>query len=115
MNVVGIENISAGELHYEIQRGGRFVIFQYCVSLLVITFKRPTSVYFIRTGQNATVKGIPWTLVSLLAGWWGIPWGPIYTVQSIWKNCKGGVDVTESIVKALVPPGAGQAKAATAD
>ncbi|MCB0698127.1 MAG: hypothetical protein KDC07_12230, partial [Chitinophagaceae bacterium] len=23
---------------------------------------------------------------SLVAGWWGIPWGPIRTLQSIWIN-----------------------------
>ncbi len=29
-------------------------------------------------------------LVSGLFGWWGIPWGPVYTLQTIGKNSAGG-------------------------
>jgi hypothetical protein len=69
--------------------------------VVVITFKRPTDIYFIRPGENAVVKGLPFTLLSLVAGWWGIPWGPIYTVQSFITNFKGGKDVTQSVVASL--------------
>jgi len=27
-------------------------------------------------------------------GWWGIPWGPIYTVQVLLNNLRGGVKQT---------------------
>jgi hypothetical protein len=37
----------------------------------------------------------------LVAGWWGIPWGPIYTIQSVYKNSKGGIDITPSVVETL--------------
>jgi hypothetical protein len=37
-------------------------------------------------------------LISLLFGWWGIPWGPIYTVTSLFKNFGGGRDVTKEIM-----------------
>lgn len=90
-----------GELEFEIQRGGKFVYFQYCVSVIVVTFKRPTDIYFIRAGEKAITKGLPFTLLSLVAGWWGIPWGPIYTVQSFITNFKGGKDVTQSVVESL--------------
>jgi len=64
-----------GELEFELQRGAKFVLFQYCVSVIVLTFRRPSDIYFIRQGENAVVKGLPFTLLSLVAGWWGIPWG----------------------------------------
>lgn len=102
--IVGLEDIrSDGELHLELQRGGNFVIYQYCISLLVITFKRSSNVYFIRPEENTIVKGLPFTLLSLLFGWWGIPWGPIYTIQSIWVNFKGGRDVTQEIMPSMIP------------
>jgi len=100
--IIGLEEIrSGGHLQQEIQQGGKFVIYQYCISLLVITFKRPSNIYFISHESNAVVKGLPFTLLSLLLGWWGIPWGPIYTIQSVWINFKGGRDVTNEVAASL--------------
>ncbi len=100
--IVGLEGIqSGGHLQQEIQQGGKFVMYQYCISLLIITFKRPTNIYFIRHDDSAVVKGLLFTLLSFLLGWWGIPWGPIYTIQSIWVNFKGGRDVTNEILASM--------------
>jgi len=40
MKIKGIETLSPDQLRHEIERGGRFVIFQYCISIVVLTFKR---------------------------------------------------------------------------
>lgn len=97
--IIGLEDIqSDGQLQQELQQGGKFVMYQYCISILILTFKRSSNVYFIRQEENAVVKGIPFTLLSLVLGWWGIPWGPIYTVQSVWVNLKGGRDVTQELM-----------------
>src|SRR5687767_8709049 len=96
--IIGLEDIkSDGELQQEFGQGGKFVMYQYCISILILTFKRSSNVYFIRHDENSVVKGLPFTLLSLLLGWWGIPWGPIYTIQSIWVNLKGGRDVTQEL------------------
>ena len=42
----GIEGMKNGELEFEIQHGGKFVLFQYCISIIVITFRRPSDIYF---------------------------------------------------------------------
>jgi hypothetical protein len=97
VKIRGIEGMRAGEIEFEIQRGARFVLFQYCISVIVLTFRRASDIYFLRQGENAATKGLPFTLLSLVAGWWGIPWGPIYTVQSVYNNSRGGKDVTESV------------------
>ena len=102
--ISGIEGMSADQVRFELDRGGRFVLFQYCVSLLVVTFKRPSPIYFIRAGESAFGKSIGFTLLTLVAGWWGIPWGPIYSVQSIYRNLSGGKDVTKEITVALKSP-----------
>ena len=52
-------------------------------------------------GKMRWRRGLPWTLLTLLAGWWGIPWGPIYTIQSLVVNLKGGKDVTASLAAQL--------------
>ena len=94
------------QVEFEIQRGAKFVVFNYCISIIVLTFRRSSSIYFIKPGENAIVKGLPFTLLSLVAGWWGIPWGPIYTIQSIYKNCQGGTDVTQKVLPSVSKPAA---------
>jgi hypothetical protein len=102
--IIGLEGLSADQVRFELQRGGRFVLFQYCVSIIVVTFKRSSPIYFIRAGENPFGKGIGFTLLTLVAGWWGIPWGPIYSVQSIYRNLAGGKDVTKEVAAAFVSP-----------
>jgi len=97
----GIEGMKSGELEFEIQRGGKFILFQYCISIVVLTFRRPSAIYFLRQGESAVTKGLPFTLLSLVAGWWGIPWGPIYTIQSVYNNSRGGKDVTQAVIQSL--------------
>lgn len=100
--IVGLEDIkSGGHLQQEIQQGGKFVVYQYCISLLVITFKRSSNIYFISHDGSAMVKGLPFTLLSLVLGWWGIPWGPIYTIQSVWVNFQGGKNVTNEVLASM--------------
>jgi hypothetical protein len=99
--IKGIEEMKHGALEFELQRGAKFVLFQYCVSVIVLTFRRPSDIYFLGQGENAVMKGLLFTLLSLAAGWWGIPWGPIYTIQSIYNNSRGGKDVTQAVVNSL--------------
>jgi hypothetical protein len=101
MAIQGLGNMSPDQLRFEIQRGAKLVRYQYCVSLLVITFRRSSEVYFIPAGESAISKGLPWTLVTLVAGWWGIPWGPIFSIQSLITNFKGGKDLTAEIGAAM--------------
>jgi hypothetical protein len=103
MKIVGIERMSAQELHEAVSRGGRFVVYQYCISVLVMSFRRSSSVHFVPAGASAAKKGAPFSLLSLLAGWWGIPWGPIWTISTVYRNSAGGVDVTHGVMHALAP------------
>lgn len=49
--------------------------------------------------SHTTAKhSIGYTLLTLLFGWWGIPWGAIYTIDSIYTNHTGGKDVTKEII-----------------
>jgi hypothetical protein len=104
IKIHGIEGMNQGELEFELQRGGKFVLFQYCVSVIVLTFRRPSAIYLIRGGESALAKGLPFTLLSLVAGWWAIPWGPVYTIPSVYSNSCGGKDVTQAILNSLLQP-----------
>ncbi|MCA9163955.1 MAG: hypothetical protein KDA62_13295 [Planctomycetales bacterium] len=101
MQIHGIEHLTVQQLADELERGGRFVYFEYCISLVVLTFKQPTGVYFIRGGESAFARGLPFTLISFFFGWWGIPWGPIYTIWSFVTNFGGGKDVTREVLASI--------------
>ena len=96
--------MSIQDIEREIKRGGRFVMFQYVISILLITFKRPSHIFFIRGGSSATMKGLPYTLLTLLFGWWGIPWGSIYSFGVVYKNLGGGKDMTFEVLASLNEP-----------
>jgi hypothetical protein len=63
-----------------------------------MTFKRSSNIYFVRSGENAVKKGLGFTAISLFLGWWGIPWGPIYTIGACVRNLNGGRDVTQQVI-----------------
>jgi hypothetical protein len=98
MKIIGIEGMTMNELNMQVQAGGKFVIFQYCISVIVMTFRRSSNIYFIKAGESAVSKGIGFTLLTLVLGWWGIPWGPIYTIASLVNNFSGGKDVTNEVL-----------------
>lgn len=104
MKINGIQGMAPDQLNFELQRGGRFVIFQYAISVIVMSFRRPSSVYFIRSGESTVSKSLGFTLLTLIAGWWGIPFGPIFTIQAVVTNCRGGKDVTQQVLNALNKP-----------
>jgi hypothetical protein len=40
-------------------------------------------------------------LLSLLFGWWGLPWGPVRTIQALVVNFSGGLNVTPARNRAV--------------
>ena len=114
MKILGIEGMSNDQVQFEIQRGAKLVCYQYCISIMVMSFRRSSDCYFVRAGESRVSKGLPWILLSLVAGWWGIPWGPIFTIQSLVTNFQGGKDLTTEFSARLSRPAAPQAMAAKA-
>ena len=97
----GLQGVSRTELEKELAAGGRFVFYEYCISLLICTLRRPSDVVFLRAGEWGWVRGIPFTLLSLAFGWWGVPWGVIYTPLTLVTNFSGGCDVTADVRRLL--------------
>ena len=99
--IKGLEGIEPAALQRELENGAQFRIYQYTISILIMTFKRPTDIYFIRAGGSTLGPGVKYSLMSFLVGWWGVPWGFIYTPWAIISNCTGGIDVTQQVVSEL--------------
>ena len=101
MKILNIKGLSATDLQKEAEKGARFVYYAFTISLLVVTLRRTSGVYMIRGGESVRSKGLPFTLISALFGWWGIPYGPKYTIESIRTNLKGGKDVTDEVMSTV--------------
>jgi len=99
--IKGIAGMTPQEITFEVNRGGKFIVYRFCFSALVLTVLTSTDIYFVRAGQSRMAKALPWIILTLLLGWWGIPWGPIRTVQAVWTNLHGGEDVTAAVASAM--------------
>jgi hypothetical protein len=109
MVIHGIDNLTLDDIEREVDAGGRFVFYEYCISLIVASSRRPSDIFFLRADDWGIVRGLWYCLLSLLFGWWGIHWGLIYTPLTLFNNLGGGCDVTSEVLNVL------QAQAAPPD
>jgi len=66
----------------------RYAIYRSVVSVLVTTVRNPIQgIFCAACGRQTALKA---SLISAVAGWWAVPWGPIYTVAEIYRNANGG-------------------------
>ncbi len=105
MDIKNAEHLNDHQLAQAIAQGGRVVEFSWCVSVLVMSFRR-TSRVFIAPGEGTFSAHLPYTALSLAAGWWGFPWGLIFTPLTLIHNLSGGTDVTGEYAHALPAPAA---------
>lgn len=85
------------------EQDSRLVVYEYCISLLAVSLRRTSRPIRLRSGQRAWIRGLPYVLVSLLFGWWGLPWGLIYTPMAVFANLAGGIDITAQVREAARP------------
>jgi hypothetical protein len=101
MAIKNIEGYTSEQLRQAVAEGGKFVHFSYTVSVLVMTFRRPSPIVFVPAGESTFKHRAGYSAINLLMGWWGIPWGPIHTIGSMITNVSGGKDITAEIVSQL--------------
>ena len=97
MQINGLEGKSVTQLELELNRGGKFVVYLWAVSILIYTWKRPSAIYYIPPGGDRLSSGLLYSAISFFLGWWGT----FYTAESLYKNFTGGEDVTTEVRAAL--------------
>jgi hypothetical protein len=104
VQLVPCMSFSVEEARQALAAGGRIIFYEYCISLGVITLRRPSRLYLVPPGKKGVARGIVYSLVSLFLGWWGIPWGFIYTPLTMLTNLSGGRDVTAQLRPLMLAP-----------
>jgi len=66
----------------------RYVIFLEAKSFFIVTKRSVIQGIFCST--CAEKKALKASVITWLLGWWGIPWGPVYSVHALWTNMLGG-------------------------
>lgn len=103
MDIKGAEHLSAQEFASELHRGARVIEFKYTISLLVVTLRR-SALVLVRPGESPMTASLPYFFMSMLLGWWGFPFGLIFTPISLLQNLTGGTDHTARFLATLPPP-----------
>ncbi len=68
----------------------------WCMSALFVSLRRPGRARNVCV-THARIRALPATLFSAVFGWWGIPWGFIWTPMAILDNLlEGGVEIDRS-------------------
>lgn len=94
------ERLQSGEtLEYlgsPINMGTRLVRYRYCFSYFIATSTRSSGLYIIGS-RKALGARIVCILTTFFAGWWGIPWGPIKSVQCLFADIAKNGDLADTV------------------
>jgi hypothetical protein len=99
LNLHAFSNWTEQQFQARLLAGERFVVYHYAISVIFYSFRHPTRVYALHSRRHAVLKGLPWTLLTTLLGWWSFPAGPVFTIQCLAMNLHGGTDVSGDILE----------------
>ena len=68
----------------------RLVRFEYCISMVAMTMHRESELIELSPGESCFLRSLPYNLITLTLGWWGVPWGLLLTPGVLWRNLQGG-------------------------
>ena len=69
MRIHGMEKPTGAKVEAALASGGRFIMFEDCISLVFVTLRRPTDSYYLPPKTRGLFRGLPYTALSLLLGW----------------------------------------------
>jgi len=79
-------------------RGGRLIAYSEVLSAIMFS-ARSYTVRWVASPEMRISAGVPSTIVTALFGWWSI-FGPYRSITALIWNRRGGVDVTDALLRA---------------
>lgn len=92
--LVGAEHMTPADIRWWLRDGAVAVRYEYCISVGLASLHCQSRLHLIDTKSPRYVPGLPYSLLSLALGPWGLPWGPVLAALAIWRNFCGGIDAT---------------------
>lgn len=85
-----VRYISDLEVYNRIENGSRLVQYKWIISLIFITYSNNSGFYLINQNEKGIKQGIIYSIITILFGWWGIPSGPVRSIDALKSNFSGG-------------------------
>ena len=89
-------HVKLKEFEESLKSGTQYVVFGYVMSMVFYSFNRKSKIIVARSKSALFLKSLPYTLLTLLLGWWSL-YGFMYTITTLFKNLSGGTDVSPEI------------------
>ena len=70
MSLGGRRPLFPEEIRTRVAAGARLVRFEYCISLLLVTFRRQSKLYLTESWQERYLRGLGYSILALLLGPW---------------------------------------------
>lgn len=100
IDVRAFSRMSEAELYRSIAMGERYVVYYWTLSMFIYTTTRHTKAYRLRDRRSAFFRGLPYTLICLVFGWWHFP-GCLINFNSLYHDLRGGADVSGNILEEI--------------
>ncbi|WP_100075133.1 hypothetical protein [Chryseobacterium camelliae] len=97
-SIKNIEGLTTDQVNQELAKGAKFIMFSYTISIIILTTRKRSDIYFIRAGESTASYSWKYSMINFLFGWWGFPFGPIFTIGAFYTNFTGGKDVTQDVL-----------------
>ncbi|GMK40605.1 hypothetical protein PCCS19_36610 [Paenibacillus sp. CCS19] len=75
--------------HLEITPETKFIRYEAVISFALFSSYRKSR-YLIEGGHFTLIHKTMFILITLLFGWWSVPFGPFTTIVVLWRNLRGG-------------------------
>lgn len=62
--------------------------YQGCISFFIVTTRFRS--HYMVAGRNNSATWLLFSGLTFAFGWWGVPWGLIFTPQALYRNLSGG-------------------------
>jgi hypothetical protein len=72
---------------------GVYVHYEYCISVILLSIRIQSRIHHCISWPSRILLGVPYALLTLILGPWGLPWGLILTIRALWVNLSGGIVV----------------------
>lgn len=54
--ILGVDGLTLQDVEQEVAAGARFVQFQYCISVILMIFRRGSNIYFVRVDDSVLAR-----------------------------------------------------------
>ncbi len=97
----GTTGLTLRQIEDDIIKGGRFLAFHWCLSLIILSYSRATSVRYVRSWDSAAGSAWFYSILTMFIGWWSVP-GIVFTPLCLWRNARGGTDMSREVMTQAV-------------